>query len=131
MILCFGAFTAQTNVSDYLSVAIRFTETGQYEAAIKVLNKLEQMDNKNPDVFYLRGINFYLIKDYSTAIKDFDKVLELDPQHADVYLYRAKAKKANNNLMGALSDYNKARNGNFSQTITSLAGDVIKSIFTK
>lgn len=122
--------SAKTNVGEYLAIAIHFTETGQHEAAIKILNKLEKLDQNNQDIFYLRGINYYLLKEFNKAIDDFNKTLQLDPDHPEAYLYRAKAKKANNNLLGALSDYNKAKNENFSQTITSLAGDVIKSIFS-
>lgn len=117
-------------MNDYLNIAIEFTETGKYDAAIKLCDKLEKLDPGNTDIFYLRGVNYYLLKNYEAAINDFNTVLKLSPDHSDAYLYRAKAKKANNNLMGAMRDYNKAKDGNFSQTVTSLAGDLIKSIFT-
>lgn len=128
--LNFQLVTAQTSVSEYLTIAIDLTESGEYEAAIKICDKLQKLDPENTDIYYLRGVNYYLLKNYEPAIRDFDKVLELNPNHPDAYLYRAKAKKANNDLMGALRDYNKAKDGNFSQTVTSLAGDLIKSIFS-
>lgn len=130
ILLSFQYVSAQASMNDYLNIAIEFTETGKYDAAIKLCDKLEKLDPGNTDIFYLRGVNYYLLKNYEAAINDFNTVLKLSPDHSDAYLYRAKAKKANNNLMGAMRDYNKAKDGNFSQTVTSLAGDLIKSIFT-
>ncbi|MEZ5083877.1 MAG: tetratricopeptide repeat protein [Bacteroidales bacterium] len=128
--LSFQYISGQAGIGEYLSIAIEFTETGKYDAAIKLCDKLEKLDPENADIYYLRGINYYLLKNYEAAIDDFDSVLKLNPDHTDAYLYRAKAKKANNNLLGALSDYNKAKDGNFSQTVSSLAGDLIKSLIS-
>lgn len=128
--LCFQRVAAQVSISDYMNVAVEFTETGNYDAAIKLCDKLEKLDPANTDIYYLRGVNHYLLKNYDPAIKDFDKVLELNPDHPDAYLYRAKSKRAKNDLLGALRDYNKAKDENFSQTVTSLAGDLIKSFFS-
>ncbi len=72
-----------------------------------------------------------MINDYEGAILDFDSVLLLNPNYSDGYLYRAKSKKAMKNYWGAMKDYNKAKDQNFSQTLTSLTGDVVKSIFSK
>jgi tetratricopeptide (TPR) repeat protein len=86
---------------------------------------------ENEDVYYLRGINKFLMNDYEGAISDFDSLLILNPNHSDGYLYRAKSKKAVKDYWGAMKDYNKAKDQNFSQTVTSLAGDVVKSLFSK
>jgi tetratricopeptide (TPR) repeat protein len=83
----------------------------------------------NADLHFLKGVNNYLLKNYDKAIEDFDRTVRLNPEYDDAYLYRARAKKANDDLIGALRDYNKAKNENFTQTMSSLAGDVIKSIF--
>lgn len=132
VIFCLNGLLAsgQVEVRDYIQVALDFTENNQNLEAVKLCNKLEKAAPENPDVFYLRGINKYILKEYDGAIQDFDKTLELNPDYSDAYLYRAKARKANKDYFGAMKDYNKAKDENFSQTVSSLAGDFIQSIFS-
>jgi tetratricopeptide (TPR) repeat protein len=112
-----------------LQLAVDFTEQRKHPEAIKVCDKLTKLMPENEDVYYLRGINKYMMEDYEGAISDFDSVLMINPNHSDSYLYRAKSKKATKNYWGAMRDYNKAKDQNCSQTVTSLAGDMVKSIF--
>lgn len=120
----------QGEVSDYLVVVIEFTENQQHLEAVKFCDKLTKKFPDNPDVFFLRGVNQYLLNEYDTAIEDFDTTLMLKSDYPDALLYRAKARKASKDYFGAMKDYNKAKDQNFSQTVTSLAGDVIRSLFT-
>ena len=122
--------TGQVKAGEYLNLAVKYTESGRYAEAIKVCDKLIALDDKNPDFYYLRGVNRYLMQDYENSIVDFDITIELDPNYTDAYLKRAKAKKETNDLMGAFRDYNRAKNENVSQTLSSLAGDLIKSVFS-
>lgn len=132
LIICLNGLisTAQADLKDYIQVVVEFTETNQNLEAIKLCDKLEKTYPKNPDIYYLRGINRYVLKEYDDAILDFDKTLELDPDYSDAYLYRAKVRKANKDYFGSMKDYNKAKDQNFSQTVTSLAGDMIRSLFS-
>jgi tetratricopeptide (TPR) repeat protein len=120
----------QAGLSDYIRVVIGFTESGQHLEALKVCERLASLYPDNADVHFLRGINHYILKEYQSAIRDFDRTVELNPDYPDVYLYRAKARKAGKDYWGALKDYNRARDRNFAQTVTSLAGDLLKSIFS-
>lgn len=121
----------QAREAEFLSIAVDFTEDGKHLEAIKVCDKLTKLMPDNEDVYYLRGINKYMLSEYDEAISDFDTVLLLNSNYSDAYLYRAKSKKALKNYWGAMKDYNKAKDQNFSQTVTSLTGDVVKSVFSK
>lgn len=122
---------SQTREAEFLRIAVDFTEENKHPEAIKVCDKLTRLIPDNDDVYYLRGINRYMMNDFEGAISDFDSVLILNPNYSDAYLYRAKSKKAMKNYWGAMKDYNKAKDQNFSQTVTSLTGDMIKSVFSK
>ena len=122
--------SGQAGLQDYLQMAAGFTENNQNLEAIKLCDKLIVAYPENPDVFFLRGINRYVIKECEEAVKDFTRVLELDPNYPDAHLYRAKARKDCKDYFGAMRDYNRAKDKNFSQTVTSLAGDMIKSLFS-
>jgi tetratricopeptide (TPR) repeat protein len=130
-ICLFTQVFSQAREAEFLNIAIDFTEERKHIEAIKVCDKLTILMPDNEDVYYLRGINKYMLNDYKGAITDFDSLLMLNPNHSDAYLYRAKSKKAMKNYWGAMKDYNKAKNQNFSQTVTSLAGDIVKSVFSK
>ena len=120
----------QASVQEYLQVAAGFTESRQHLEAVKVCDKLAATYPDNADVFFLRGINHFMLNDFQKAIADFTETLDLDPDYPDAHLYRAKARKANKDYLGALRDYNQAKDQNFSQTVTSLAGDMIRSLFS-
>lgn len=130
IIITISNLTAQSQVEEILSYAIEFTESNRNEEAIRVCDKLADLLPDNPDIFFLRGVNKYLLKDFDGAISDFNSVLEMNPNHTDAYLFRAKSKKGNGNYLGALRDYNNARSKNFYETISSLANDFMISLFT-
>lgn len=125
------AFSSSADLDDYIKVIAGFTENKQNLEAVKLCDRLISSNPEAPDLYFLRGINRYFLEDYEGAVQDFDKTLELDPNYPDVYLYRAKAKKAGKNYFGAMRDYSKAKDRNFSQTVTSLAGDMFRSLFSE
>lgn len=124
------AVKGQAGLTESLQVVVEFTENKQNLEAIRLCDKLIATYPDNADLYFLRGINHYVIRDHENAVKDFDKTVMLDPNYPDVYLYRAKAKKAGKDYMGAFRDYSKAKDKDFPQTLTSLAGDLIQSMFS-
>lgn len=59
------------------------------------------------DYFYL-GLTFEQRGDFKKAIEVYGQAIESDPQYADAYNNRAVAKRALDNLDGAIADYNQA-----------------------
>jgi tetratricopeptide (TPR) repeat protein len=131
IILTISNLTGQSEVEEYLSYAIAFTESKRNEEAIIMCDKLTDLLPGNPDIFFLRGVNKYLIKDYEGAIYDFDIALEISPNHTDALLFRARAKKGNRDYLGSLRDYNSARTKNLYETISSLTTDFMTSLLSR
>lgn len=121
----------QAREMEFLQLAVDYTGQKKHPEAIKVCDKLTVLLPDNGDVYYLRGVNKYMMEDYEGAIADFDVLLMLIPNHSSGYLYRAKSKKAIKDYWGAMKDYNKAKDQDFPQTVTSLFGDAVKSFFSK
>jgi tetratricopeptide (TPR) repeat protein len=120
---------SQTIPDEYLKSAIEFTESRQYDQAIKTCDMMIELYPGDANIYYLRGVNKYLLEDYDGAIKDFDITLNINPGYTDAYLKRAKAKNGKNNFIGALIDYNNAKNENLYETLMFVAGDFFKSFF--
>ena len=105
------SLNAQT-VEEYLDFAIKYTEEQKFDEAIKTCDKLLELLPSNAEIFYLRGVNYFLKESYELAITDFDSTLSNNPNYTDAYLYRAKDE-------------------NFYSTLSSLAGDMVSSIFRR
>ncbi|NME70519.1 tetratricopeptide repeat protein [Flammeovirga aprica] len=43
------------------------------------------------EIFYLRGLSYYLENDFLNAISDFDSVIDLDPQHLEALWKKAQS----------------------------------------
>jgi tetratricopeptide (TPR) repeat protein len=56
------------------------------------------------------GIKHYRKKNYQAAIEQFSFAIELDKKMTDAYIYRAIAKDALDDFIGAISDFTIARN---------------------
>lgn len=58
---------------------------------------------------YLNYYYYYnLLRDFKSALKALDKAIELDPENAFMYEYRAQLKRENNDIDGAIKDYESA-----------------------
>ena len=121
---------AKGNINAYLKLALDFTAKNQSIEAIKLCDKILSIDPKHEDALFIRGINKYVMKDYDAAISDFDLLISYNNSYPDAYLYRAKAKKANHEYWSAFKDYNRAKDENLSKTLSVLAGDAVRSIFS-
>jgi tetratricopeptide (TPR) repeat protein len=120
----------QAELKEVLRIISQFTANQQYLEAVKVCDRTLAKYPESADLYYLRGINHYLLEAYEKAEEDFTKTLELQPNYPDVYLYRAKTRKALKKYMAALRDYRKAQNENMAKTVSSLTGDALRSLFT-
>ena len=81
---------------------------GEYDTAITDYNRAIELNPKEPDVYFSRGLAYFNKQSYTTAIADFDRVIELDPKEAMAYFKRGNALERTGNFERALSDYQKA-----------------------
>lgn len=81
---------------------------GEYDAAIADYNKAVELNPKEPDIYFSRGLAHFNKQSYTPAIADFDKVIELDPKEAMAYFKRGNALERLGSFEKALADYQKA-----------------------
>ena len=59
----------------------------QNKDALGLLDKAEKVNNKNPDVFYFRGLARAATNDYAAASKDLEQAVTLDPTDPYAHYY--------------------------------------------
>jgi tetratricopeptide (TPR) repeat protein len=63
----------------------------RYKDSIEHLEKAIELDPKNDDAWYNKGITFDNLKRYEGALEAFDKAIDLDPQNASAWYIKALA----------------------------------------
>ena len=76
---------AQDIPSIYSYMGIAFKDLGEYDKALEVLKKGEQLDSERTDIYNLMGFCHFKLKEHEAAIENFKKVIELDPSSAIDY----------------------------------------------
>ena len=61
---------------------------GQYEEAVKALNKAIELNPKDTEMWNNRGIVLFFLKRNKEAISSFEKATSLDPRNAEAWYNR-------------------------------------------
>ena len=106
---------AKPDASDYLALGMEQIREDEYDEAIDSLSKAIELEPKDPDAYFFRGISYYLKEESYGAIADFDKALELIPNgtvtditNADIYAMRGSSYGLKEDYDTAIVDLEKA-----------------------
>ena len=58
---------------------------GQYDNAISDFTKAIEMDSRNANAYYYRGVAYQRKSENDRAISDFSRAIEIDPRYAEAY----------------------------------------------
>jgi Flp pilus assembly protein TadD len=97
-------FEAQVLLGEAMSGYLQ----GQDNHAVAELNQAIQLDPKNIQAYYYRGLIHAKKEDYDPAIADFNQALQLDPQNEQILFDCGLAYENKSDFKGALDIYNKA-----------------------
>ncbi len=100
--------TAQDLASIYVYMGICLKDTEQYEEALKILEKAEQIDSERTDVYNLKGFCNFKLKNHEKAIECFQKAIKLDPGSAIDYANIASNYRDMGNKEQAVAYYQMA-----------------------
>lgn len=128
IVLRLAAF-AQVNVFELLDKAVEMQKSNDLMASIILCDRVIEIDSTIANAHFLRGYNHFLLKNFNDAISDFSNALTHNPDYLDAYYYRARAKQAKGDFMGAMRDFNHSRELNPVQTTFMIARGLFSSIF--
>lgn len=100
--------------SSYLSIQeitarmVSAMQTGQYEAALPLLNTLIARDPADAQLLFSRGLAHHQLGRHAEAIADFDRAEAAGLRDADLYLTRAWSHAYVHNAEAALADLQRA-----------------------
>lgn len=120
---------SQNTALEYIAKAIYLQKENDFETSILACDKAIELEPGLADAWFLRGYNNYLLEKYKEAVTDFTIAIELKPDYVDAIYYRARAKQANGNYLGALKDYNQSREVDGLQTTIVIARSLFNSLF--
>ena len=83
-------------------------ESKNYNDAIRILDKLITVNDKDTQSYFLRGKCHFEMRTVQKSYNDFSKYIELDPSNSLAYLYRGNILEGTEQFFDAINDYNAA-----------------------
>ena len=86
-------FLSDSNKSNlYISsIAFAYNKIGRYREAVKYADKALQINPKNGDALYIKGINLAKLEDYKNSIECFEETIKLNKTHAGAWYNKGLA----------------------------------------
>jgi uncharacterized protein YceK len=94
--------------SSYFKRAKYLKATGEYESALKDMNKALEIDPDYSEVYYTRALWLYEShpnSDCESALRDVTKSIELGYNKPEAFILRGRIKEEYKNYHGAINDY--------------------------
>jgi tetratricopeptide (TPR) repeat protein len=67
----------------------KLVKEGEYKQAVEFGKSLERQNPNDPDLLFIMGSIFYILKDAKTALNYFDRVLEINDYDAETLFLKA------------------------------------------
>lgn len=94
----------------YFNIAIEEYHKGNLSGAIFNWSLVLEINPKDPNSYYSRGIVKNELYTWKSALKDYDKAIEIAPDFIDAIVNRGALKDENGDYEGAIEDYNRVLN---------------------
>jgi len=79
----------------------------KFDEAIKLLDNLSELENKNNQYNFLKGFSYLNLNDYKNAIKYFNLAIENEDKNLTFYFYRGLTYSKINEFQSTIEDYEK------------------------
>ena len=103
--------TAETNAGttekELYDIALTKLKNKEHIHAKEDLDKLIELNPKNPDYYFSMGYLYIDLNNFPSAIKYLDKTIELDPKYFPAYLNRSHIKYKQKKYQECIQDANK------------------------
>ena len=115
LLLCFFLFMTQLSIAQKVDDKLynkgtTYLNAGDYEKAVKNLNKSIEKNDKFIDAYFNRALSYTYLKKYDEAINDYSIVIQLDPNNEVSFFNRSRIFILKKEYQKALSDLNSAIN---------------------
>ena len=97
----------ETKLQELLAEGESNYDTGKFEEAVKIFNKVISLFPSNIEAYFYRGSSYMALNMYDMAIEDYSKVIDLDLDHYKAYLNRGITYSEKGELDKAIEDYSK------------------------
>jgi Flp pilus assembly protein TadD len=84
-ILLLLLWVAQVDEEALLDKGYELYTEDKYEEAIQQFNLALQLNDQNPETYFLRGLSWHAAADTKKAVEDLQKAIELQPDYLEAY----------------------------------------------
>ena len=98
-----------TRTGAYYLMGMLYQETGEYNKALDIYEKLSRISPGMKEACYNMGYVYLVyLENYPAAIEKFTEAIRLDPKYADAFFNRGYCYELSGDLMNAKKDYEQA-----------------------
>ncbi len=98
----------EQRTQEYAKKARNYFNAHNFEFALMYYKKAMEHSPRDPNLFFNRGLVYYVTRDYQAALNDFNHTLKIDSQFKNAYWVRAKLKYDMDDNTGAIDDFTEA-----------------------
>ncbi len=120
---------AQESAVELIRTAVELNKHDDFATSSLLCDKAIKINPEMTGAYFLRGYNNFLLEKYKEAIQDFTLTLIRDPNYFEAIYYRAKARQAKGDYIGAIQDFNSARGLSSSKTTFFMIKGMFASVF--
>ena len=85
LISCGGQKNQQSNleqtISDQKSLAIASLYRRNFQQALRDVEKIESLDSNDPELYVIKGLVYFGLRDFNMAEASYERALEIKPDY--------------------------------------------------
>jgi type IV pilus assembly protein PilF len=87
LVSCGGKKTGETNsaqrIQEYKSLAIASIYRRNFQQALQDIQKIESLDSNDPELYLIKGLIYFGLRDYDSAEASYKKALEIKSDYSE------------------------------------------------
>lgn len=103
-----AAFGQDKSSEELLSDALSAAQGGRRDQAVKLASQAIEIDAKNAQARYVRGLLYEGMNKHAEAVADFTAAVDIDPSRADTYDHRGSEELKLGHAERAIADFDRA-----------------------
>ncbi|MED2836788.1 tetratricopeptide repeat protein [Bacillus wiedmannii] len=98
----------EENINRLENELIVLRNKGEFQKALQVINKMKDIDNRNPRLYFNEAEIYIKLQRHEDAIDKYSEAIKLDNEYGEAYIWRGYVYNKLGKYRSAVEDYNRA-----------------------